>query len=317
MRSQEVAEAERFAGGQKGEQRSFVLGQTTAEQGPEQGCRHRMERPAGVQVPGQLRLVPAGSLGNPCGRGRDGARPVLDHGSLTGPANRRRGETDDLIATFAKREITEAALDLRPLVPVGRPQLVGVLIERLVQDGQYHERGFAAARGDFRERLQQVNVAPGRLLRRVLQRLAGLVDNQQQAGAGLRGDSLNRFLETIDDVGGRAAGHGRGRSVQVPLDGLQDPRLRALLPLPDGFERRAQGPQQERVQRRTLRREDSRMQRPARKGECRSMRSGVPAPPPRSGTRSATADRPGRRRTRSFPTHRVPQGSTPGHLPRR
>ena len=37
---------------------------------------------------------------------------------LTGPANRRRGEADDLIATLTKREISESTLHLRPFVPV-------------------------------------------------------------------------------------------------------------------------------------------------------------------------------------------------------
>ena len=139
-----------------------------------------------------------------------------------------------------------------------------VLIERLVQDGQDHERDAVAARGDLGEGLQQVYIATGGLLRGVLQRLARLVDYQQQAGAGRRGDRLDRFLEAPDDVGRRTAGERRSRPVQVPLDGLQDRWLRAPPLRPDGFQRGTQRLEQERVQRRTLRRQDRRIERLAR-----------------------------------------------------
>ena len=197
-----------------------------------------MERPAGVQVSGQSRPVPAGPLGDPGRGGRDDPRPVLGWARLTGPANRGRREPDDLVAAFAKRKLAEAALHLRPLVSIRRGQLVGVLIERLVEDGQEHERNAVAARRGFGKRLQQVDVAAGRLLRRVLQRLAGLVDDEQQACAGLVTDLLDRLLETSDDIGGRAPGEGRGRPVQQSLDGRQHPWLHSPLGRPDGFDRR-------------------------------------------------------------------------------
>ena len=169
VRAQEVTKAQGFAGGQEREQRTFVLGRTGAKQRPEQGRGDRMERPAGIQVTGELRPVPARAVGDPGSRGGNDTRPGIGRGSLRGTTNGCRGETDHLIAAFTKRELAEAALHFRPLVPVGRTQLVGVVLDRLMQDGQNHERDAAGARGDFRKGLQQVDVASRGLLRGVLQ----------------------------------------------------------------------------------------------------------------------------------------------------
>ena len=76
--------------------------------------------------------------------------PVRGLARLTDPANRGRRETDDLIAALAKRELSEAALYLGPLVPIGRAQLVCVSIERLMQDGQDNEWDAIAARSSLR-----------------------------------------------------------------------------------------------------------------------------------------------------------------------
>ena len=125
----------------------------------------------------------------------------------------------------------------------------------------------SAARRNLGERLQQVDVPAGRLLRRVLQRLAGLVDDEQQARAGLVAYRLDRFLEAPDDVGRRATGERRGRAVQQPLDGSQHPRLRTPLGRPNVFDRGTQGLQEEGVQGSTLGRQQRGQQRLLRRRE--------------------------------------------------
>ena len=236
-----------------------------------------MKRPAGVQVVGQFRSVPTRALGNPRGHGGDDARPALRRGTSRGPTNGCRGETDHLIAAFPESDLAEAALHFRPLVPVGRTQLVRVVLERLMQDGQNHEGDAAGAGRDLRKGLQQVDIASRVLLRGVLQRLAGFVDHQQQAGSGLRCHRPERFLEAPDDVGCRAPRRLRTRLVQVLTDRLQHPRLRSSLSPPDGVERRTQGLEQKRVQGRTLGGEDHRMQPLARKGNVARLVQELPS----------------------------------------
>ena len=60
------------------------------------------------------------------------ATSVFQAGAAVTPAhavNRGGGETNDLIAGLAKGQFAEATLDLLPLDPFGRVELVGVLIE--------------------------------------------------------------------------------------------------------------------------------------------------------------------------------------------
>ena len=316
IRTQEIAEAERFAGGQEREQRPFVLGETAAEQRTEQGCRDRMERPTPVQVSGQSRFVPAGALGYPGCGGRDDSRPVRGVARLTAPPNRGRRESDDLIAAFAKRKLSEAALDLRPLVAIRRSQLVGVPIERLMQDGQDHERDAVAARRGLRERLQQVDVATSRLLRRVLQRLAGLVDDEQQA----RTPVLSPIVRTASSK------HPTTSDVAQRESAGADPfSSRLMVVSTRGFAPRWVAQMSSTVERNDLRGACPGGPRSAvssaGNSDCRGVANSIE--PSRSllaaslrGNRSPTGDPPGRRRTRSCPIRRGQPDSTPGRRPR-
>lgn len=102
--------------------------------------------------------------------------------------DRLRRQADQLVAAFPEGEIAEPPLHLHPFVALGGAELVRAMVERLVQHRHDDDRRVGAARRGFRERLQEVNVAPARLLRGVLERLAGLVHDQQQPGAGRVGD---------------------------------------------------------------------------------------------------------------------------------
>ena len=119
-------------------------------------------------------------------------------------------QSNQLIATLAKSEIAEPSLHLRPLVAFGVTELVRIVVERLVQHRQEHERRAVAARRGFRERLQEVDIAAARLERCVFQRLPGFVHDQQQAVSSQVGDGARGVFEAVHDRRGGAL-RGRGR----------------------------------------------------------------------------------------------------------
>jgi hypothetical protein len=105
-----------------------------------------------------------------------------------------------LLAAFLKRHILEAALHLGPLGASPRAQMLGIAVDRLVQDGQKQERALRTSSG-LGQFLQDEHVAPIGVAGPVLKEFAQLIDDQQDTG-GVVTEALQigvRLLEKSDD----------------------------------------------------------------------------------------------------------------------
>ena len=114
-------------------------------------------------------------------------------------------QSEHLLSRLLEGDVLKPALNLAPLQsPAGR-HVLGIAVERLVQDGQHEERpsGTACRLGEF---LQYKHVAPLGVAGPIFEELAQLVDDQEQSSRVVTeaAEILVGLLEEADDaVSGR------------------------------------------------------------------------------------------------------------------
>ena len=149
-----------------------------------------------------------------------------------------------------------------------------------MQHRQDDEWQAVAARGGLGKRLQKIGRRHALAAARRTRAPSRLVNNQQQAGAGLVSNLINRFFEAPHHVGRGTPPDRRRRTVQIALDRLEHLRLGARAVMPDPVERCGKCPKQQRVEGSAFRRQHCPMKllprrlktgRVAQKPRCRRL----------------------------------------------
>ncbi|MFK4259199.1 hypothetical protein [Agrobacterium tumefaciens] len=159
---------------------SLVLRESLPGERAEQQGRNRVERPRLAQDIAECIDIDCSSLGNrPCGAHRQFGGIFRDVVANDGT----REKSCDFVRKGNERNVLETALDLGPFLASTSAEPAAILFERLVEDAHDDKLALRSS-GPFGEILQKMDVAGGH--RRMLEKLAELVDDNQQAASRLR-----------------------------------------------------------------------------------------------------------------------------------